>query len=59
MNARKWMALVTVFILALAVMAGCQQQPEEVIREVTRVVTETVEVEGEQVEVTRIVTEEE
>jgi len=59
MKARKWMVLVLLGVLALGVLAACQPEAEEVVREVTRVVTETVEVEGEQVEVTRIVTEEE
>jgi peptide/nickel transport system substrate-binding protein len=48
-------------ILMVAVLAACSPQTVEVTRvvpqEVTRVVTETVEVEGESVEVTRIVTE--
>jgi peptide/nickel transport system substrate-binding protein len=48
-------------ILMVAVLAACSPQTVEVTRvvpqEVTRVVTETVEVEGEAVEVTRIVTE--
>lgn len=59
MKAHKWMVVVLAVVLALGALAACQEQPEEVIREVTRVVTETVEVEGEQVEVTRVVTEEE
>ncbi|HZD11428.1 MAG TPA: DUF4349 domain-containing protein [Candidatus Binatia bacterium] len=42
----------------LALLAACQPELEEVTVEVTRVVTETVEVEGEAVEVTRVVTEE-
>lgn len=58
MKARKWMVLVLLVVLALGALAACQPQPQEVVREVTRVVTETVEVEGEQVEVTRVVTEE-
>jgi oligopeptide transport system substrate-binding protein len=53
--------LVVIFVL-MAVLAACQPEVVEVTRviteEVTRVVTDTVEVEGEQVEVTRIITEE-
>jgi peptide/nickel transport system substrate-binding protein len=52
------LAAALVFVLVLA---ACQPQQVEVTRvvqeEVTRVITETVEVEGEQVDVTRIVTE--
>ena len=59
MNARKITVLVLMVVLALVALAACQPEPEEVIREVTRVITETVEVEGEVQEVTRIVTEEE
>ncbi len=48
-------------LLMVAVMAACSPQVVEVTRvvpqEVTRVITETIEVEGEEVEVTRIVTE--
>ncbi|KAA3659416.1 MAG: peptide ABC transporter substrate-binding protein, partial [Chloroflexi bacterium] len=49
--------LVGLLLLALSVLAACQPATETVEVEVTRVVTETVEVEGETVEVTRIVTE--
>lgn len=59
---RKW---TYAFILILAVtafgLAACQPETVEVTRvsqeEVTRVVTETIEVEGDPVEVTRVVTE--
>ena len=62
MEKRRWN---TIFVMALTVMAlalaACQPQAVEVTRviqeEVTRMVTDTIEVEGEQVEVTRIVTE--
>jgi len=51
--------LVTLLVLALA-MVACQPQQVETVKEVvvTRVVTETEVVEGEPVEVTRVVTEE-
>ncbi|MFN2246617.1 MAG: ABC transporter substrate-binding protein, partial [Candidatus Promineifilaceae bacterium] len=50
--------LVTLLVLALA-MVACQPQQVETVKEVvvTRVVTETEVVEGEPVEVTRVVTE--
>jgi len=50
--------LVTLMVLALA-MVACQPQQVETVKEVvvTRVVTETEVVEGEPVEVTRVVTE--
>lgn len=52
----KWSRTVFVLLLILIVSA-CTAQPEVIEREVTRVVTEVEEVAGEQVEVTRIVTE--
>lgn len=52
---RGWLFPAVALLLIVAVLAACQQTPEVV--EVTRVVTETVEIEGEAVEVTRIVTE--
>lgn len=54
---KRWAVLVALVLVVVAVMAACQAEPEVVEREVTRVVTETVEVEGEPVEVTRVVTE--
>ncbi|MEZ4646327.1 MAG: hypothetical protein R3E31_26985 [Chloroflexota bacterium] len=57
MNMKRW-ALVALFVmLGAVVLAACQPQTETVTVEVTRVVTETVEVAGEAVEVTRVVTE--
>jgi peptide/nickel transport system substrate-binding protein len=57
MNMKRW-ALVALFVmLGAVVLAACQPQTETVTVEVTRVVTETVEVAGETVEVTRVVTE--
>lgn len=60
LTSKKTLLLVATFLL-VAVLAACSPETVEVTRvvqeEVTRVVTETVEVEGEQVEVTRIVTE--
>lgn len=49
--------LLTLLVLTVVVLVAtsCQASPE--VTEVTRVVTETIEVEGEQVEVTRVVTE--
>lgn len=55
LNKKRW-ALVALFVmLGAVVLAACQPEVQEV--EVTRVVTETVEVEGEPVEVTRVVVE--
>ena len=51
---RRWSLLAIIPLLGL-VLAACQPATEQV--EVTRVVTETVTVEGETVEVTKIVTE--
>jgi len=48
--------MIALLVLVLA-LASCST-PEPEVREVTRVITETIEVEGEQVEVTRIVEEE-
>lgn len=54
---KRW-ALVALFVLLGAfVLAACQPQAQTVTVEVTRVVTETVEVEGETQEVTRVVVE--
>ncbi|MDX1687928.1 MAG: ABC transporter substrate-binding protein [Candidatus Promineifilaceae bacterium] len=54
---KRWAVLVALVLVVVAVLAACQAEPEVVEREVTRVVTETVEVEGEPQEVTRVVTE--
>jgi len=58
----KKLGLLVAILLLVGVLAACQAETVEVTRvvqeEVTRVITETVEVEGEQVEVTRIVTDE-
>jgi len=54
---KRWAVLVALVLVVVAVMAACQAEPEVREVEVTRVVTETVEVEGEPVEVTRVVTE--
>lgn len=56
-NKRKWAMIVALVLLIVAALAACQAEPEVVEVEVTRVVTETVELEGESVEVTRVVTE--
>jgi len=56
-SSKRWATLLAVVLVVVAVLAACQAEPEVVEREVTRVVTETVEVEGEPVEVTRVVTE--
>ena len=52
---RKTLMFTAVFLLLVAILAACQQQPEVIEREVTRVITETVVEEGETVEITRIV----
>lgn len=44
-------------LILLILLAACSPKPEPVTVEVTRVVTETVTVEGEPIEVTRVVTE--
>jgi len=49
---RKWMWTLAVIVVLMVAMAACQAEPQTV--EVTRI----VETEGEQVEVTRVVTEE-
>jgi peptide/nickel transport system substrate-binding protein len=54
---KRW-ALIALFVmLGAIVLAACQPAAETVEVEVTRVVTETVEVEGEPQEVTRVVVE--
>lgn len=60
MFARKKTGLLFVIMAVLVmVLVACTAEPETVVEqvEVTRVVTETVELEGEPVEVTRVVTE--
>src|SRR5690606_1482198 len=52
---KRWAVLLATLLLVVAFISACQAEPE--IVEVTRVITETVEVEGQPVEVTRIVTE--
>lgn len=52
---KRWAMVLTTLLLVVAFVTACQAEPE--IVEVTRVITETVEVEGETVEVTRVVTE--
>ncbi|MCP4356628.1 MAG: ABC transporter substrate-binding protein [Chloroflexi bacterium] len=52
---KKFTLLLASLLTLLLVLSACQ--PETITVEVTRVVTETVEVEGESVEVTRVVTE--
>ncbi|MBE2202395.1 MAG: peptide ABC transporter substrate-binding protein [Anaerolinea sp.] len=57
MNTKRW-ALIALFVmLGALILAACQPQTETVTVEVTRLVTETVEIAGETVEVTRVVTE--
>ena len=47
--------IVSILLLAIALLAACQAEPEEVEVIITKVVTETIVEEGETVEVTRIV----
>ncbi|RMG93422.1 MAG: peptide ABC transporter substrate-binding protein [Chloroflexi bacterium] len=54
---RKWLLVALFVLLGAFVLAACQPQTETVTVEVTRVVTETVEVEGETVVVTQVVVE--
>ncbi|MCP5094919.1 MAG: hypothetical protein GY943_05140, partial [Chloroflexi bacterium] len=56
-NPKRWAIVALLILIGGIVLAACSPQTEQVTVEVTRVVTETVEVEGEQVEVTVIVTE--
>lgn len=51
----KWVLVFVLVLLAAVTLVACEPRVEERLVEVTRVVTETVEVEGEPVEVTRIV----
>jgi peptide/nickel transport system substrate-binding protein len=52
---KRWAFVLTALLLLSVFLAACQAG--ETIVEVTRVITETVEVEGQTVEVTRVVTE--
>jgi peptide/nickel transport system substrate-binding protein len=52
---KRWALVLTTLLLVFAFLAACQAEPS--IVEVTRVITETVEVEGQPVEVTRVITE--
>ncbi|MCB8989705.1 MAG: peptide ABC transporter substrate-binding protein [Ardenticatenaceae bacterium] len=54
---KRWVLVALFVLVGVVALAACQPQTEEVIVEVTRVVTETVEVEGEAMEVTRVVVE--
>lgn len=54
---KRWAVIAIFVLLAVVALAACQPTVQEKIVEVTRVVTETVEVEGETVEVTVVVTE--
>ncbi|MDX1665428.1 MAG: ABC transporter substrate-binding protein [Candidatus Promineifilaceae bacterium] len=54
---RRIVSLLALLILSSAAVVACQTQPEVVEVEVTRVITETVEVAGDTVEVTRVRTE--
>ncbi|MCP5100104.1 MAG: VWA domain-containing protein [Chloroflexi bacterium] len=57
MTSKRTVLIILFFLLVTAVLAACSANTETVEVEVTRVVTETVEVEGEAVEVTIVVTE--
>jgi uncharacterized protein (DUF58 family) len=52
---KRWAFVLTALLLLSVFLAACQAG--ETVVEVTRVITETVEVEGQVVEVTRVVTE--
>jgi peptide/nickel transport system substrate-binding protein len=54
---KKWALFALLIAIGAVVLAACQPETVTQTVEVTRVVTETVEVEGEAVEVTRVVTE--
>jgi peptide/nickel transport system substrate-binding protein len=54
---KRWSLLIVAVMLGIVVLAACQPEVQVQEREVTRVVTETIEVEGGVVEVTRVVTE--
>ncbi len=55
---KRWALIAVIIMIATVALAACQPETVEKIVEVTRVVTEEVEVEGETVEVTRVVVEE-
>ena len=54
---KKWTLFALFVLFGAVVLAACQPQTETVTVEVTRVVTETAEVEGETVVVTEVVVE--
>lgn len=54
---KRWALLLSLVAIVSVALVACQPASETVEVEVTRVVTETIEVEGEIVEVTRVVTE--
>ncbi len=54
---KRWALIALLVALVAVALAACTPTTETVTVEVTRVVTETVTVEGEEVEVTRVVTE--
>lgn len=54
---KKWTLFALFVLFGAVVLAACQPQTETVTVEVTRVITETVEVEGETVVVTEVVVE--
>ncbi len=56
-NTKKWALVALLIALGAVVLAACTPTTETVTVEVTRVITETVTVEGGEVEVTRVVTE--
>lgn len=58
MFSKKWTFIVAVVMLAAIALVACQPETVTETVEVTRVVTETVEVEGETIEVTREIVEE-
>jgi peptide/nickel transport system substrate-binding protein len=57
-NIKRWALVATLMLLGVALLAACQPETITETVEVTRVVTEQVEVEGETVEVTSVVVEE-
>lgn len=54
---KRWVFITLFVVVGLAVLVACQPEVQEQFVEVTRVVTETVQIEGATVEVTRLVTE--
>jgi peptide/nickel transport system substrate-binding protein len=57
-NIKRWALVAALMLLGVAILAACQPETITETVEVTRVVTEQVEVEGETVEVTSVVVEE-